>query len=170
MVDLEVINSNPKLQTKFYDCYKRLAYDTVKKYIKDDFEVEEVIQQGFIKIFNLFNNLPEIKNLDGFLYTIFKNCSLDQLRKKKYVYEFKDNDFFEVEEEKINKEDMLVDIENELKNLSPMYHLVFKCYHIDNMTHKDISKKLGISEGTSKSNLHKATKKIQNTLKSKIYE
>jgi DNA-directed RNA polymerase specialized sigma24 family protein len=38
------------------------------------------------------------------------------------------------------------------------------------MSHKDIAKKLGICEGTSKSNLHKATKNIQKKLKNRIYE
>ena len=65
---------------------------------------------------------------------------------------------------------MLLDIEIEMSKLSPMYSLVFKCYHIENMSHKDIAKKLGICEGTSKSNLHKATKNIQKKLKNKIYE
>ena len=101
---------------------------------------------------------------------IFKNCSIDFIRKKKYTVEYVDNITGDIVEGVEYKQDMLSDIEVEMNKLSPMFHLVFKCYHIENMSHNDISEKLGICVGTSKSNLHRATKKIQNKLKTKIYE
>jgi RNA polymerase sigma-70 factor (ECF subfamily) len=42
-------------------------------------------------------------------------------------------------------------------------------YFLEDMTHKDIATKLGINEGTSKSNLHKAKNKIKEKLKNKVY-
>lgn len=170
MDNLNLINSNTLSQSRFYESYKILGYDTVKRYIKDEFDRDEVVQQGFIKIFKLVDTPIDIKNLNGYLYKIFRNCALDHLRKKKYTYEYDDNLHFDTIDEVDCKQDMLTDIDVEIEKLSPIYNLVFKCYHIENMSHKDISKKLGICEGTSKSNLHKATKRIQNKLKTKIYE
>lgn len=169
-MELKEINKSRLLQFKFYEDNKFLAYETVKKYIKNDFDVDEVVQIGFMKIFKHLDNIEVNKNFKGLMYTVFKNSALDFLRKKRYDYEFDDNTLSDIIEESQYCQQMLLDIEKEMNTLSPMYHIVFKCYHLDNMTHKDISKKLGISEGTSKSNLHKATKNIQKKLKNKIYE
>jgi RNA polymerase sigma-70 factor (ECF subfamily) len=169
-MDLSEINSCSLSQLKFYNEYKDLAYQTVKKYLKDDFDIDDVVQSGFMKIFDKPENINISKNLKGYLYVIFKNSSIDFIRKKKYTVEYVDSIIGDIVEGTEYKQDMLSDIESEMNKLSPMYHLVFKCYHIENMTHKDISEKLGICEGTSKSNLHKATKRIQNKLKDKVYE
>jgi RNA polymerase sigma-70 factor (ECF subfamily) len=167
---IEEINVSSLSQLKFYNEYKDLAYQTVKKYLKDDFDIDDVVQSGFMKIFDKPENINITKNLRGYLYVIFKNTSLDFIRKKKYTVEYIDSITGDIVEGVEYKQDMLLDIETEMNKLSPMFHLVFKCYHIENMTHKDISEKLGICVGTSKSNLHKATKKIQKKLKDKVYE
>jgi len=169
-MNIEEINGSSLSQLKFYNEHKDLAYQTVKKYLKDDFDIDDVVQSGFMKIFDKPENINITKNLRGYLYVTFKNSSIDYIRKKKYTVEYIDTITGDIIEGVEYKQDMLSDIETEMNKLSPMYHLVFKCYHIENMTHKDISEKLGICEGTSKSNLHKATKKIQNKLKTKIYE
>jgi RNA polymerase sigma-70 factor (ECF subfamily) len=169
-MDLSEVNSSSLSQLKFYNEYKDLAYHTVKKYLKDDFDIDDVVQSGFMKIFNKPEYINITKNLKGYLYMIFKNSSIDYIRKKKYTVEYIDSITGDIVEGVEYKQDMLSDIETEMNKLSPMYHLVFKCYHIENMTHKDISEKLGICEGTSKSNLHKATKRIQNKLKDRVYE
>ena len=167
---IEEINGSSLSQLKFYNEHKDLAYQTVKKYLKDDFDIDDVVQSGFMKIFDKPENINITKNLRGYLYVIFKNTSLDLIRKKKYTVEYIDSITGDIVEGVEYKQDMLSDIETEMNKLSPMYHLVFKCYHIENMSHRDISEKLGICEGTSKSNLHKATKKIQKKLKNRVYE
>jgi RNA polymerase sigma factor (sigma-70 family) len=171
MDDMKGVNDSTLTQIKFYNDNKDLGYYTVSKYIKNQYDVEDVVQNSFIKIFNILEKIEVHKNFKGFLYKVFKNTALDFLRKKKYSYEYLDEIYSEsIIDDNECKEEMLSDIESEISNLSPMYHLVFKCYHIEQMTHKDISLKLGISEGTSKSNLHKATKNIQKKLKNKVYE
>ena len=170
MMNIGEINDSSLSQLKFYNEHKDLAYMTVKKYLKDDFDIDDVVQSGFMKIFDRPKNIDITKNLRGYLYVIFKNCSLDFIKKKKYTVEYVDSITGDIIEGIEYKQDMLSDIEVEMNKLSPMFHLVFKCYHIENMPHKDISEKLGICVGTSKSNLHRATKKIQKKLKDKIYE
>ena len=167
---IKEINFSSLSQLKFYNEHKDLAYQTVKKYLKDDFDIDDVVQSGFMKIFTKAEHIDNTKNLSGYLYVIFKNCSIDFIRNKKYNVEYVDSITGDIIEGVNYKEEMLSDIEIEMNKLSPTYHLVFKYYHIENMTHKDISEKLGICEGTSKSNLHRATKKIQKKLKDKIYE
>ena len=170
MMNIEEINGSSLSQLKFYNEHKDLAYMTVKKYLKDDFDIDDVVQSGFMKIFDRPKNIDITKNLRGYLYVIFKNCSLDFIKKKKYTVEKVGRLTGGIVEGVEYKQEMLSDIEAEMNKLSPMFHLVFKCYHIENMAHKDISEKLGICVGTSKSNLHRATKIIQNKIKTKIYE
>jgi len=169
-MDVEEINFSSRSQLKFYDEHKDLAYQTVKKYLKGDFDIDDVVQSGFMKIFAKPEHINNRKNLRGYLYVMVKNRSIDFIRNKKYNVEYVDSITGDIIEGVEYKEEMLSDIEIEMYKLSPTYHLVFKCYHIENMSHKDISEKLGICEGTSKSNLHRATKKIQKKLKDKIYE
>ena len=69
-----------------------------------------------------------------------------------------------------NRLEKIKDIKRLSEDLSEKYGLVFKMYLIENMSHQEISNELGITIGTSKSNLHKAKKKIYNELKNKKYE
>ena len=56
------------------------------------------------------------------------------------------------------------DIVSAMQTLSPQYRLVFEMYLVDGYSHVEISKQLKIGEGTSKSNLHKAKKKVKKEL------
>ena len=48
---MEEINSSSLSQLKFYNEHKNLAYGTVKKYVKDSFDIDDIVQKGFMKIF-----------------------------------------------------------------------------------------------------------------------
>ena len=87
---MEEINSSSLSQLKFYNEHKNLAYGTVKKYVKDSFDIDDIVQKGFMKIFSHPEYLNNTKNLNGYLHVIFKNTSIDFLRKVKYNVEYDD--------------------------------------------------------------------------------
>ena len=132
-MSIEEINCSSVSQLKFYNEHKDLAYQTVKKYLKNDFDIGDVVQSGFMKVFTKTDHIKNIKNLRGYLYVMFKNCSLDVLKKKKNIVEYFDSITGDIIEGVEYKQEMLSDIEIEMNKLSPKFRLVFKCYHIENM-------------------------------------
>ena len=62
MADLKGVNDSTLTQIKFYNDNKDLGYYTVSKYIKNQYDVEDVVQNSFIKIFNILEKIEVHKN------------------------------------------------------------------------------------------------------------
>ena len=154
-------------QSEMYRCYKKIAYTTVKRYIKNDMDAEDILQNGFIKLYNCINRYDGKGSFDGWISTIFKNMSIDFLRKKKYPIEYCDNVDVPIEED-VNNEEKLNDITLVLETLPASHKTAIIMYYYEDLTHKEISDRLNIHEGTS--NLHRAKNNIIKKLKNKVYE
>jgi RNA polymerase sigma-70 factor (ECF subfamily) len=110
---------------------------------------------------------------------VIVNTALDKLRQRKLKRKIKlidqDNMFkttdhdeiydFESEQEQQKSTNIIIEA---IARLSPAYRLVFNMYVIEEYTHAEIANELGISEGTSKSNLFKAKANLKKALKNKI--
>lgn len=166
--------NDEKSQTNLYEEYKGLVTSIVSKYYKDKHTVDDIVQEVFIKIFASIHMFKNEGSFKGWVCRVVRNFSVDKIRNVKHTVEYcdeyheetYDDDYLEreIKEERVN------DIISELDNLSVMYGLVFRMYYIEGMPHKEIAEELNINIGTSKSNLHKAKKNIQNRLKNKNYE
>ena len=147
------------------------------RYVSDRDTAQEVLQEGFIKVFEKLGAFDHKGSFEGWIRRIVANTAIDAIRKsKKDPYRTdNDNDF------KIGAEDLMVDREEmetvELKaqvameavqKLSPAYRAVFNLYVLEEYSHKEIGAILGISEGTSKSNLAKAKMNLQKILSEKF--
>ncbi len=136
-----------------------------RSYTKNTAEAEDVLHDGFIKIFDKIGMYKGAGSFEGWMRRIFVNTALERYRKmsKIYVVEEVKDTIIEIEEETVSEisEKELLLLINEL---SPQYKLVFNLYVLENLTHKEISKCLEISEGSSKSNLARA----RQTLKTKV--
>ncbi len=136
-----------------------------RSYTKNTAEAEDVLHDGFIKIFDKINMYKGAGSFEGWMRRIFVNTALERYRKmsKIYVVEEVKDTIVEIEEDTVSEisEKELLLLINEL---SPQYKLVFNLYVLENLTHKEISKCLEISEGSSKSNLARA----RQTLKTKV--
>ncbi len=147
------------------------------RYVSDRDTAQEVLQEGFIKVFEKLGAFDHKGSFEGWIRRIVANTAIDAIRKsKKDPYRTdNDNDF------KIGAEDLMVDREEmetlELKaeiamdavqKLSPAYRAVFNLHVLEEYSHKEIGAILGISEGTSKSNLAKAKMNLQKILSEKF--
>ena len=124
-------------------------------------------KDSFLKIFDKIGQYKNRGSFEGWLKRIVINTALEKYRAKNIIsyksYIEKEND---VEETDNNTTDYSVDILLRLvQNLPNKYRLVFNLYVLDKFTHKEISTMLGISEGTSKSNLSRARNLLQQGLK-----
>lgn len=139
------------------------------RYANNKDEAIEILNDGFLKIFNHINTYDTTRPFKSWLSKIMANTAIDHLRSKKRISFSEDitqaYDLGVSDDKALDKlaYDELLQL---VQELPPAYKTVFNLYVMEGFQHQEIANLLGISEGTSKSNLFKA-KKI---LKTKIEE
>ncbi len=147
------------------------------RYIPDRDSAQEALQEGFIKVFDKLNGYDHKGSFEGWIRRIISNTAIDHLRKAKKdpFLSDNDNDFKSaasdpmIEQEEIVLHELKAELAMEaIQKLSPAYRTVFSMYVLEEYSHKEIAEKLGISEGTSKSNLAKAKMNLQRILNERL--
>jgi RNA polymerase sigma factor (sigma-70 family) len=134
------------------------------RYSKSREEAEEVLQEGFIKVFECIHQYSFAGSFEGWVRKIMVNCALQKYRNKS---QFRFVVSPEVaDQEQIYTENTLSRIGTKellsmVQKLPPAYRLVFNLYVFEGMKHREIAEHLRISEGTSKSNLSDARTLLQ---------
>jgi len=134
-----------------------------------------VVNDGFVKVFRNFEKFQfrDIENLEmvlmGWMRMIMINTAIDRLRKNNFLPEIGDiSESTWAQEDKSQSSDQALlykELVKQIKKLPPSYRTVFNLYVIDGLTHQEIANLLGISVGTSKSNLSKARVILQKIVK-----
>lgn len=163
-----------RAQERLFQTYYGKMLGVCMRYLSDRDSAQEILQISFLKVFDKLEFFDFTGSLEGWIRRIVTNTAIDHLRKAKKnpFLSDQDNDFV------AGSADPMVEAEyNELLELkgqvaieaigklSPAYRAVFNLYVIEEHTHKEIADILGISEGTSKSNLAKAKMNLQRLLK-----
>ena len=144
------------------------------RYCKTKDDAMEVVNDGFLKIFRELKNFsPRAGSLESslrsWIKTIMIHTSIDHFRKNKKIPVQIDPDelshslLSQIAPAALNKLGV-EEIMQTVRELSPAYRLVFNLFVIDGYRHDEIAAFLGISEGTSKSNLSKAKQNLQKKL------
>lgn len=145
------------------------------RYAKDQDEAEDIVQEGFIKVFDNIHKYEVTGSIEGWVRRIFVNTAIDYYRKNKNKYNIDDET--NVKDESYEEVDMgenlygqikQQDIIEAMKELSPAYRTVFNLYAIENYTHNEIAEILDINIGTSKSNYAKAKANLKQILQSRF--
>jgi len=129
------------------------------RYCKTFDEAQEVANDGFMKVFQKITQYKEDTSFQAWVRRIMINTAIDHYRKelKHYHQEsIEQMGSFEIAGGSILDDLSHGELIRLVQQLSPAYRAVFNLYVIDGFTHQEIGKILGISEGTSKSNLLKA--------------
>jgi RNA polymerase sigma factor (sigma-70 family) len=165
------LKGNRKYQKLLYERYYGSMLVVCMRYTNDREEARDVLHEGFIKIFRNLKKFNRGTNLGAWIRRIMINTSIDHYRKSA-----KRPNLVEINQaiHEADVHDVVADLGAEeilamVQKLSPAYRTVFNLYVIEGYSHKEVGKLLGISEGTSKSNLAKARAKLQAmVLKSRI--
>jgi RNA polymerase sigma-70 factor (ECF subfamily) len=143
--------------------YRRHAsrlYAVSLRYAGNDEEARDILQEGFIKIFENLSNYKFEGSFEGWVRRIIVNTALERFRSKHNLYRVDDLDTLNEMEADPDNQDHggleAYDLLFIIGELPPKYKMVFNLYAIEGYSHKEISKMLKISEGTSKSNLARA--------------
>lgn len=141
------------------------------RYLKSREDAEDILQEGFIKIFNILPQYSGTGSFEGWMRRIFVNLCIDVIRKHKKT-SFISDDKMEIADPDNDAADANEampdftpdDVLKAMETLSPVYRTVFNLIAFEDYSHQEVADKLGISIGTSKSNYFKAKKNIQRIL------
>jgi RNA polymerase sigma-70 factor (ECF subfamily) len=128
------------------------------QYAKDYTEAEDILQDGFIKVFTKISQFNDQGSFEGWVRRIMVNCALERYRKQNLLYSVSDITDYD---HKMAYDDVMGEISSKdllklVQELTPQYKTVFNLYAIEGYSHQEIAEQLNISVGTSKSNLSRA--------------
>lgn len=153
--------NNRIAQRELYDALFPKLYFVAKRYLHNTEILEEVISDAFINIFKNLGQLKAPEALEAWARRIVVNQCLSYLRQNKELSvsfeETKEAADLSINEDFLHEEDLL----KLLQKLPKGSRTVFNLYAIEGFSHKEIAENLGITEGTSKSQLNFARKKLQ---------
>lgn len=155
----ECLKGSPIAQRKLFEKFAPKMMFVCLRYMKDQQEAEDVLQDGFIKVFQKLNAYENTGSLEGWIRRVIVNTALDQIRKNsKYGYtEDVDEVGYKIENEDYAFEGLVAQDLMKLINQMPEgYKVVFNMFAIEGYSHKEIADLLGISENTSKSQYSRA--------------
>ena len=149
------LEKNTKSQEQLYQLYAGKLFSVCLKYSRNYAEAEDNLQDGFLIIFDKIGQYKFTGSFDGWAKRVMINNVLQQYRKTPFlelVNDVVDDTSVEIDDQNVSLEFLLKIIQE----LPDRYRLVFNLYVMDDYSHKEISEMLGITIGTSKSNLSRA--------------
>ena len=160
-------------QKKIYTSFYNYAMSICSIYTTNYEDSVEILNDGFLKVFKeIYRYQPayadHVLSFKGWLRKIMLYTSIDHFRKN-HKYRFTKELDNEVAWQSAEGEDALDrisynEIVRSMQKLTPGYRIIFNLFIIENFSHEEISKRLGISVGTSKSNLARGRKQLQKIL------
>ncbi|MBL7742389.1 MAG: RNA polymerase sigma factor [Chitinophagaceae bacterium] len=161
------IEGNRRMQEELYRRFSPRMYAVCLRYAGSSDEAEDILQEGFIKIFKKLDSFRGDGSFEGWIRRIFVNTAIEHFRRKRYLQPVTEKEENTLEGKSLSALDGLAekDILELVRQLSPGYRTVFNMYVVEGYTHKEIGDILGISEGTSKSQLSRAKVILQDMVK-----
>ncbi len=157
------LREDPRAQTTFYEHFKKRVWAVCRRYTRTTAEAEDVLQEVFVKLFKHLHKVQKPESLGGWVRQITVTVAIDYYRtnaqqnsqlnlEETLHYIDQNNADVPLAIEQLSYQDMLAIIHG----LPEGYRMVLNLYIIDGYSHAEISKMLGISEVTSRSQLSRA--------------
>ncbi len=164
------IAGDRKMQEILYYRFSPKMYAVCLRYSNNADDAQDLLQDGFIKVFKNLEKFRGEGSFEGWMRRIFVNTSIEQFRRKTKlatVPEARENN---IEDRAFGALESMAekDIIKIVQQLSPGYRQVFNMYVIEGYTHQEIGEILGIHEGTSKSQLARAKVILQKMIEDKL--
>jgi RNA polymerase sigma factor (sigma-70 family) len=156
-----------RMQQELYSRFSPKMYAVCLRYAGKADDAEDILQDGFIKIYKNLDKYRGDGSFEGWIRRIFVNTAIEHFRRKTHLQTIGEQEDNTIESKAFNALDNLAekDILKIIQQLSPGYRTVFNMYVVEGFTHKEIADSLGISEGTSKSQLARARVILQEMVK-----
>ena len=164
------IRGDRKMQKELYERFAPKMFGVCMRYASSNEEAEDILQEGFIKVFKKIGSYRNEGSFEGWIRRIFVNTAIEHFRRKTHQQPITEKEESTVEGKYLSVLDALAekDIVQLIQQLSPGYRTVFNMYVIEGYSHKQIAEELDISEGTSKSQLSRAKQILQELVQKHI--
>ncbi len=161
-------------QNRLYDKFASKMLAVCLRYSRNKEEAEDILHEGFMKVFENIHKFRSEGSLEGWIRKIMYHTAIQKFRSRKEVENTISIDHNHLNLSHHSSSDILSQIGVKeliqlIQNLPPKYQIVFNLYVFEGLKHREIAEKLGVTEGTSKSNLSDARailqREINKTLK-----
>ncbi len=167
-----------KAYSKLFDLYAPVMLGVCMRYCKNRIDAEDVMQDGFIKVFSQIHKFRFEGSFEGWMKRIMINAAIDNYQtnlKRAFLEDHADtmqdkgladyNDDDDLPEEHRIPHSKLMEM---IQELPDGYRMVFNLYAIENYNHREIGSLLGVSENTSKTQLLKARKVLKKKIEALV--
>ena len=168
----QCLNNSRKAQNILYKKYSPKLFGTCLRYAKNNTDAEDILQEGFIKIFKYLKDFRNEGHFEGWMRKIMVTTALNFYKRKSLLNKDVDPDF--VNAPSMSVPDVISLLSSEellslIQELPDGYRMVFNLNTIEGYSHKEIGKIMNISVNTSKSQLSRARNSLQNKI-NKLFE
>ena len=161
------LSGDRRSQEHLYKMFSSRMFGVCLQYSNNYDDAKDILQEGFIKVFQKLRQYDKRGSFEGWVRRIMINTALERYRSHTHLYP--------LTEQEVRKEDLIYEEVFEkltarelvkiMQELPPRYRMVFNLYAIEGYTHKEVGEMMGISVGTSKSNLSRARQILQEKVK-----
>ena len=153
------VNNDRHAQNLLFNKYSRKMMAVCFRYSRNIEDAEEVLNEGFRRVFDKINTFNATGSLEGWIRKVIVNVAIAKYKEGSKLYKHVDIDSIQLNDHssndvysELNAKELIMQIQK----LPPAYQMVFNLYVFEGLKHREIAEQLGISEGTSKSNLSQA--------------
>jgi RNA polymerase sigma-70 factor (family 1) len=163
----KVASGNTRAFAIIYNTYRKRVYTVALQYLHSENQAEDAVQEVFLKLWRLEDNLTNIKNLEAYLLQLTKNKCLNMMRRQKledlYIEPLADGfDYADSgTEDQILLNDTRKIVNEGVAMLPPKQKLVYQLCRIQDLKYEKVGEKLNISPETVRSHLKLALKSLR---------
>ena len=152
-----------KFQQMLYDMFSAKMFGVCLRYANEYNSAQDLLQEGFVKVYKNIEKFRGEGSFEGWVRRIFVNTAIEHYRKQVNMYALHESETNYYEHYEDNALEVLKqeDILKMIQKLSSGYRTVFNLYVVEGYSHKEIGEMIGVSEGTSKSQLARARYLLQ---------
>lgn len=155
----DCLRSVPAAQKQLYDHFAEQMLGVCYRYTKSITDAEDILQDGFVKVFRHLHTYKNEGELGGWIRRIMVTTALNYLKKhKRYQVDlsFENEALHPVTDNDVEVKLSAKELAELIRQLPTGYQAIFNLYAVEGYTHVEIGKMLGISEGTSRSQYSRA--------------
>lgn len=157
---------------KLYELHSPVMMSVCMRYVNDRDTAQDILQEGFIKVFTKFHTYSEKGSLGGWMRRVFVTTALEYLRQNNALKSSVSIDEYgdTMENQDVSVLDQLSadEIMECITKLPDGYRTIFNLFAIEGYTHSEIAKILNIQESTSRSQFLRSRKVLQDIVQSKL--
>ncbi len=155
----DVLRSKPEAQRQLYEHFAQQMLGVCFRYTKSIADAEDILQEGFVKVFNYLHQYNSEGELGAWIRKIMVNTALNYLKKNKRYQN--DLVFHDLVLHPISTDDPQMNLQIKelaelIRQLPTGFQTIFNLHAVEGYSHVEIAEMLGISDGTSRSQYARA--------------